>query len=471
MRFFRSFNARMFLSHLGVALITGDIVVSLLLIVVWFSGQNISLDGYRQNAVGYATLWLLGFPDGEPNDRIIDASPGFALVLAPDNTVVWSRGDTNCRTQAALAECAPELLTVPEVSARFFERDEQQWVEISLPLATTGQRVLTQRGPHYAEASIAYGDTLIYGYGNVLAVQTVATALLSIPVALVLTWLFVRPTSRRIKAVMNTSKRFAEGDLAARVQDSQGDEVGQLAQQFDDMAAALEQNIGALRDLAQRNAELAQEAEQAAIQAERARLSRDLHDAIAQRLFSLSMSTTTLPGIIVEDRERGIQQAKVIAELAERTQLDLRALLTDLRPANVMQRGLSEALQTLCVEWQRVSLIPVDCSLVLSGKHIPSAVEDTVYRITQEALSNITKHARAHRVHISLLEGQRQMILSVSDDGVGFDPTSITGSGRFGLMSMRERASAVGGQLMIESDPERGTTLQVRLPLDRSAEI
>src|SRR5690606_23072342 len=103
----------------------------------------------------------------------------------------------------------------------------------------------------------------------------------------------------------------------------------------------------ALRELAQRNAQLAQDVEQVAVQNERMRLSRDLHDAIAQRLFSLTASTTSLPALIERDAARGAAQARTIAELAENTLLDLRALLVELRPTNLLRYDLGEALQKL----------------------------------------------------------------------------------------------------------------------------
>jgi signal transduction histidine kinase len=184
-----------------------------------------------------------------------------------------------------------------------------------------------------------------------------------------------------------------------------------------------------------------------------------LHDAIAQRLFSLSMSTTTLPEIIAHDQARGIQQANAIAELAEQTLLDLRALLVDLRPSSVAEHGLYDAIKSLCSQQQ------VECSVILSGSRIPTVIEDAIYRIAQEALNNAVKHAHAGVIELSLVEGQRQIILSVTDDGKGFDPAVAGSNGKFGLISMRERAASVGGKLIIEG--ERGTTVQATLPLYR----
>jgi len=327
-----------------------------------------------------------------------------------------------------------------------------------------------RRGPPSVEPALFLDETVIYGTASFMGVVGGAMAVLSVPVALVLALLLARPQTRRLSKIAQISRSFAGGALDERVQDKSQDDVGKLARQFDDMADALEQNIYALRDLAQRNADLAQQAEQAAIQSERVRLSRDLHDAIAQRLFSLSVSTSTLPEMIQTNQEKGIQQARIIASLAEQTLLDLRALLVELRPTNLIQRGLSDALHTLCHEWQITHHIPVECSLMLSGRHIPSAVEDTIYRVTQEALNNVAKHAQAESVHVSLVEGQKQITFSVSDSGRGFLVPVTAGNGKFGLNTMQERARAVGGHLTIESDAGRGTTVQMILPLERMAQ-
>jgi signal transduction histidine kinase len=180
-------------------------------------------------------------------------------------------------------------------------------------------------------------------------------------------------------------------------------------------------------------------------------------------LFSLSVSASTLPSLIERDQQGGVEQARAIAGLAEHTLLDLRSLLLELRPSSLLQQGLSEALRSLCTE----SGVEAECSLILTGHYVPAPIEDIVYRIAQEAISNVNKHAEASSVTISLVEGKRKLTMSVSDDGSGFDPEHVKGSGKFGLMSMRERANSVGGELTIESDPTRGTTIQVILPLER----
>lgn len=465
MRFLRSLTTRLFLSHILVAVLTSVIVTSGMLIVIWSATRSLDVDDYQYAAVTYASIQQFDFPGSElsipENDGL--NMPGFTLIVDKTDYVEWAYGETPCQAGMRLADCAPEFVGRAPMG-RMIERDGERWGEVIMPLVEE-RRIILQRGPSSAEPFLGIGDLLVYGYRDMLLFEVLTHGGLGIPVALILAALIARPQLRRLAAITNISRSFASGQLNARVEDHHTDEVGELAQQFDDMADTLEQNIGALRDLAHRNGELAQQAEQLAIQAERNRISRDLHDAIAQRLFSLSISTAALPDVIAGDRGKGIQQAKMIAKLAEQTQLDLRALLLELRPTAVMEKGLAESLRVLVADWQSVNHIPVDCSLILYSLRIPAVIEDTVYRITQEALSNIAKHARATSVQISLVGGQRQMILSISDNGVGFEPDMAKTNGRFGLISMRERALSVGGELVIESDLTHGTSVQVTLPL------
>ncbi len=465
MRRLRSLSARMVFSHILVATTTSVLVVILMMLIVTQAMRNVSAADYRTVAIYAITQWLMGAPDGQPDTPPAHMPPGFSLIVGPDNVVLFSQGTTPCRKNVALADCAPDLVNATP-GERFYESNGERWAEVVMT-TIHGERAIVRRGPPNTELYLALPGMPVYGNLQFMLVVSVTIALLSVPLALALALLWARPLGRRLSTISEASRKFAAGDLKVRVSDPHHDEVGVLAHQFDDMADTLDHNVSVLRDLAQRNAELSQQAEQAAIQAERVRLSRDLHDAIAQRLFSLSVSTASLPDLIQRDQVEGVEQARTIASIAEQTLLDLRSLLLELRPSSLMQRGMAEALRTLCDEWQTAYQILVECTLVLTGKYIPATVEDVLYRVAQEALANVAKHARAKSVHLSVVEGQRQITLSVTDDGCGFEETATATSGKFGLMSMRERARAVGGNLVIESDTAQGTTVRLTLPLER----
>jgi NarL family two-component system sensor histidine kinase LiaS len=468
MRRMRLLTTRIVLGNILVATLTSMIGILLLVLVAISATGGVTVEDYRTIAYLGGMEWLFGLPDGQPNPPAQPGyPPGFTLVVSAEGEVLHSQGDTDCRAGMLLEACAPHLdVSVP--SERYFERDGERWVE-AVTETVIGHRAITHRGPPPVELFLLLPGMPIYGTVPFTVFVTGMMALIAVPVALVLTWLIVRPSMRRLSRLAQVSRQFAEGDLKARVRDTRDDEVGALAQQFDDMADTLEQNFDVLRDLAQQNAALAQQAEESAIRAERTRISRDLHDAIAQRLFSLSVSTAGLPELIARDPVQGAEQARSIAGLAEHTLLDLRALLVDLRPTSVIQRGLVDALQALCDENATAHQVLVDFTPVVSGKRMPAGIEDVIYRVAQEALSNVIKHAQATAVDVSLVKGRRQITLSITDNGKGFESHSATGEGKFGLISMQERARSVGGMLTIESDTTRGTTLRLVLPLEMEA--
>jgi signal transduction histidine kinase len=390
----------------------------------------------------------------------------FVVVVTADGMIRYRRGATPCQVGMALAGCAPVLMNQP-AGERYLTIDGQRTAEVILPLIDGG-RAIGQTQPVWLDGSTIefdLGGAQVRGLGPSLLAIGILTAVVAIPPALLLTWLIAGPLARRLRAITRSSQRFANGDLDARIGDRHADEVGMLAQQFDDMAGTLTQSIVTLRDLAQQNSALAHQVEATAIQAERLRLARELHDDIAQQLFSLSAQAAALPEQLGRDPALGAKQAHAVAALADQTLLDLRAILVDLRPSQVLQRGLAEALQELCQRWQAAHGILVECAIVLDGRYLASGVADGIYRVAQESLSNVAKHAEAHAVFVSLLQGQRQITLSLTDDGHGFDPAPWAGGGHFGLLSMQERARALGGTVVIERDTHQGTTVRLTVPL------
>lgn len=463
MRWFRSLTFRMVSNHLLVTMFASALAglsLALLFIVI----RN---DLKPADYAAYATIpmadWLFGGEDGHPNPSGINIPAGFTLLVSADDKVEYSQGDTICRAGMTLKDCAPGLIGA-KPGDRSFKVNDVEWSEVVV-LTRFGQRAITQRAPVNFEACFIVGDSFSFcnNFTFTAFLVTVMT-LLSLPAALLLGWLSARPLIRRLRRITEANRRFSAGDFDVRLRDPHRDEIGTLAAQFDDTASTLKQNVITLRELAERNAALAHAAEESAIRAERARISRDLHDAIAQRLFSLSVSAANLPAIIERDPVRGKEQARAVASLSEQTLLELRTLLVEMRPTAVSLRGLNDALRSLCEEWATAEQIPVEYNAVLRGQHLASPVEDATYRIVQEALSNIGKHAAADAVHVSLLESQHQLTVSVTDNGRGFDYENI-GEGHFGLITMRERAHALGGTHTIESDTRRGTTIRVTLPI------
>jgi PAS domain S-box-containing protein len=208
------------------------------------------------------------------------------------------------------------------------------------------------------------------------------------------------------------------------------------------------------------NAELYEQAQELAVMEERQRLARNLHDAINQSLFSAGLIAEVLPRLWDQDQDLARRSLEDLRRLTRSAQAEMRALLAELRPSTLIDSDLDELLQLLGNALSGRIDIPV--AVTVSGKVIlPAKVQVAFYRVCQEALNNIAKHAKASRAEINLKQEGAVVELCIRDDGQGFDPQQ-TISGHYGLGMMRERAEAVGAQLSVTSRPGHGTELTIR---------
>lgn len=205
----------------------------------------------------------------------------------------------------------------------------------------------------------------------------------------------------------------------------------------------------------------------AAAEQERARWARDLHDETLQELAGLKL----LVGSARRAADSG-ERASALEEAAERIDVAVRALrslITDLRPAVLDEYGLEPALEALAERTKDVSGMSIDLRVELTDdtKRLPQEVEDAVYRIVQEALSNVVKHSGATRAEVYLRERDGTLDVTVRDEGSGFAAERETAG--FGLIGMRERVALVGGSMHIDSEPGAGTLIRVSLPATQAA--
>ncbi|MEV5026321.1 sensor histidine kinase [Paenibacillus sp. LPE1-1-1.1] len=197
---------------------------------------------------------------------------------------------------------------------------------------------------------------------------------------------------------------------------------------------------------------------------ERQRLARELHDAVSQQLFAISMTATAVSRTIDRDWERAKRQVQLIEEMAAVAQSEMRALLLHLRPVHLDGKNLGQALSVLVDELkQKVPMtitLEVDETIILS----PNA-EDHLFRIAQEALSNTLRHSKADSMAIQLIRLGNQVHMSLQDSGVGFDLEAKRQTS-YGLLTMEERVLELGGSLQMISKPGEGTIIQIWIPAD-----
>jgi signal transduction histidine kinase len=225
------------------------------------------------------------------------------------------------------------------------------------------------------------------------------------------------------------------------------------------------QMLAAHAAIAIENARLYERGRELSFVEERNRLARDLHDSVVQKLFGVVLAAQSAATLFDRDPDSARGQVQRLQELTQDAIQELRSLIFQLRPAAVESEGLAAALAKHVQVLGRVHQQHIE--LEASGEpRLRPGVDDEVFRIAQEALHNAVKHAGADRLGLRLDEGERQLVLTVRDDGVGFDPDATAHrSRRLGLTSMEERATSLGGALRIDSAPGKGTTIRLEVPL------
>lgn len=259
-------------------------------------------------------------------------------------------------------------------------------------------------------------------------------------------------------------KQLSRGDFSARVEEDPQDEMTGLTEDLNELGEKLQQQKDSLVKLADERAELAKSAHKAATIEERQRLARDLHDAVSQQLFALTMMAQATEKVFDKKPDKARSQLHEITQMALQAQTEMRALLLHLRPVYLSGDSLSEGVHSLIEELkQKCSLqffVEIENHLDLSDTS-----EEHVFRVLQEALSNILRHANASTVHVKMSVVDDKVFVHIGDDGVGFQAEDKqTNKASYGLKTMRERCEEIGGDFSIRSREGEGTHIDMRVP-------
>jgi two-component system sensor histidine kinase UhpB len=219
--------------------------------------------------------------------------------------------------------------------------------------------------------------------------------------------------------------------------------------------AALAASYGQLRGLAGRLVTVQEE--------ERRRIARDVHDDIGQRVASLSIALSAAKRMVPKDDGPLAEELSALQQQARKIASDLRRLSHELHPAALEQLGLLEALRGRCAQVQAESGVQIELEAAGEWPEVEGAVALCLYRVAQEALRNVTQHARARSARVSLERRDALVVMRVADDGCGFDGAAAQSSG-LGLVSLGERVRLLGGTLEVEAAKAAGTTVTVSLP-------
>jgi signal transduction histidine kinase len=264
---------------------------------------------------------------------------------------------------------------------------------------------------------------------------------------------------RRLEDLQTPLARYAAGDFTVRLPTHEPiDEVDQLAASFNAMAEDLARN--ARTERRRRNLR-----EQAAAE-ERDRIARELHDGLAQILGFVNTKAQAVRLLLRRGQPEAAQgQLQQLEEAAGEVLADVRQAILGLRLSARPELDLAAKLRSFVDQFSRQSGVTVHLELPEDFRqvHLAPAAEVELLRIVQEALANIRKHAAARSAWLRLESGEAGLRLTITDDGAGFDPHQAAVGDHFGLVSMRERATAIGGQLEFDSAPGRGTRITLRL--------
>jgi NarL family two-component system sensor histidine kinase LiaS len=269
------------------------------------------------------------------------------------------------------------------------------------------------------------------------------------PFAALFGFIMSRGLTRRLKALTLAADAWSEGNFSVKPDDRSRDEIGILGQQ--------------MRRMAERVQSLLQSQQELAMLEERNRLARELHDTVKQQTFATLMQVRAAKNSLDPDAESARQHLDEAEGLLKTSQQELGLMIAELHPAALEGQGLAAALRETLDHWTEQTRIPVDYQ-VQNERRLSLGIEQSLYRVAQEALSNVARHSQASSLVVRLVFDAQQVCLTVSDNGKGFDPAGVIHKG-FGLLSMRERVACLGGQLSVSSSPETGSTVTAAVPV------
>lgn len=278
------------------------------------------------------------------------------------------------------------------------------------------------------------------------------------PIGILFGWIATRSIVSRLRRLAVATGKFAAGDYTQRVVEGVSDEIGQLERQFNQMARQLVDNTARRQQLAAQNARLE----------ERSRISRELHDAVSQDLFSLRMLADGLH----QATETGSSSADLRPQIALLEQTtgsmtrEMRALLLELRPTELENRGLTGALRKLASAYS--ARLGIAVTATVQPVTLDIKTEHALLRIAQEALANAARHSDATTISLELSSVESSVTLTVSDNGGGFATEAGADQHGLGLRIMRERVEELQGTFNIASAPGQGARICVTLPREWS---
>jgi NarL family two-component system sensor histidine kinase LiaS len=261
--------------------------------------------------------------------------------------------------------------------------------------------------------------------------------------------LTARGMALRLGQVSQVTDSWSQGDFSGFIKDSVGDEISQMTERLNHMAKQLQQFLKRSQEIA--------------VSEERNRLARDLHDSAKQEALAASFHLGTALTLFDRDPESAKDHLVEADTLVDSVRVELTDLIHELRPPSMNGARFDETMNDYIIEWAHQT--GIEATLNVDGFiDLPLEIKQAIYRIMQEALANVTKHSSADRVDVTMRFAGNSVVFCINDDGVGFDIQKPNDG--IGLDSMRERTESLNGDFNIQSEPGRGTTICITIPIE-----
>jgi NarL family two-component system sensor histidine kinase LiaS len=267
---------------------------------------------------------------------------------------------------------------------------------------------------------------------------------------------------RRVDVLHLGLKQASHGNYTIRLPEESAQIFTAVFREFNDMLESLDGRMQWLQKSGEEQVMREAASNEAAVLEERKRLARDLHDTVSQQLFAIHMSASSLPKLLLMDGERAASVMEQLISMSSMAQKQMRGFIAQLRPLELEGRSLQEALDKWFPDYCRQNGLQGVLEWRVKEK-LSEAKEHQLFLIIQEAMANIVKHAVAQTALLTVAETERQIVMTLQDDGAGFRADQVK-RGSYGLSTMRERANKLGGDASIISKPGSGTRVRVTLP-------
>ncbi len=286
-------------------------------------------------------------------------------------------------------------------------------------------------------------------YSTFFLIMTFVVLAVSLPVGAVFGWLASRGLRKRLVTLAAATQAWSTGDFSIVPSDKSGDEIGELTRALNRMAEQLQTHLTTREELTRIE--------------ERNRLARDLHDTVKQQTYAARMQLSAAKNLLASDPTAAAEHLNAALQLNRETQQELQLIIEELRPPALEGRGLAPALREYAERWQEHTGIKVEIAIA-GERSLPLDVEQTLYRVLQESLSNIARHAEADSVTLTLSMDTDKVTLVIADNGRGFEPAAVS-TNSLGINGMKSRLAEIGGALTLETALGAGTRVIAEVKL------